>query len=66
MENYILSLLIFTPVIGAILMLPISKYLGKDKSKWVALITTFIQLLLAGWAYVNFNPAVLRRTFSKI
>ena len=57
MENYILSLLIFTPVIGAILMLPISKYLGKDKSKWVALITTFIQLLLAGWAYINFNPA---------
>ena len=57
MENYILSLLIFIPVLGALLMIPISKYMGKDKSKWVALVTTFIQLLLAGWAYMNFNPS---------
>ncbi len=56
MENYILTLLIFIPVIGALLMLPVSKYMGNDKSKWVALITTFIQLLLAFWLYMNFDP----------
>ena len=56
MENYILTLLIFIPVFGAIIMLPISKYLGNDKSKWVALAATFIQLLLTVWLYMNFVP----------
>ena len=56
MEQSILSLLIFIPVIGAILMLPICKYLGADKIKWTALITTGIQLLLSIWLYINFDP----------
>ena len=56
MENYILTLLIFIPVFGAIIMLPVSKYLGNDKSKWVALAATFIQLLLTVWLYMNFVP----------
>ena len=56
MENYILTLLIFIPVLGALIMLPVSKYIGKDKSKWVALITTGLQLLLAFWLYLNFDP----------
>ena len=56
MENYILTLLIFIPVFGAIIMLPVSKYLGNDKSKWGALAATFIQLLLTVWLYMNFVP----------
>jgi len=56
MDNYILTLLIFIPVLGALIMLPVSKYMGKDKSKWVALITTFTQLLLTVWLYMNFDP----------
>ena len=56
MENYILTLLIFIPVFGAFIMLPVSKYLGNDKSKWVALAATFIQLLLTVWLYMNFVP----------
>ena len=56
MENYILTLLIFIPVIGALIMLPVSKYMGNDKSKWEALIATFIQLLLSIWLYMNFIP----------
>ena len=56
MENYILTLLIFIPVLGALVMIPVSKYMGNDKSKWVALITTSIQLLLAFWLYLIFDP----------
>ena len=38
MENYILSLLIFLPVLGAILMLPASKYIKvPDIVKYIAL-----------------------------
>ena len=58
MEQSILSILIFLPVLGAILMLPISNYFGSDKIKWTALVTTGIQFLLAGWLYMNFNPAL--------
>ena len=54
----ILSLLIFLPVLGALLMLPISKYLGSDKIKWTALITTGLQMILAGWLYMSFDPSL--------
>ena len=57
MDKLILSLLIFLPVFGAILMMPISKYIGKDKIKWTALATAGLQLILAFWLYLNFNPA---------
>jgi len=58
MEHYILSLLIFIPVFGALLMLPISKYLGSTTPKFVALVTTGIQLLLSIWLYCNFDSSV--------
>ena len=57
MDKLILSLLIFLPVFGAILMMPVSKYMGKDKIKWTALVTAGLQLILAFWLYLNFNPA---------
>ena len=56
MENYILTLLIFIPVLGAILMLPISKLYGSSNSKYVALGATGIQLILSIWLYYNFVP----------
>jgi len=56
MENYILTLLIFIPVIGSLIMLPVSKYMGNDKSKWVALVATALQMLLVFWLYLNFDP----------
>jgi len=58
MEHYILSLLIFVPVFGAILMLPISKYLGSTTSKFVALVSTAVQLLLSIWLYCNFDSSI--------
>ena len=58
MDQLILSLLIFLPVLGAIIMLPVSKYLGSDKIKWTALITTALQMMLAGWLYINFDPTL--------
>ena len=58
MENYILSLLIFIPVFGALLMLPISKLYGASKSKYVALGATGLQLLLTVWLYCNFDSSV--------
>ena len=59
MEQSILSLLIFIPVLGAILMLPVSKYLGADKIKWTALFATLIQFLLSVWLYINLPIALL-------
>ena len=56
MENYILTLLIFIPVLGAFIMLPVSKYMGNHNCKWIALITTSIQLILTFWLYLNFDP----------
>ena len=58
MEQSILTLLIFIPVLAAILMLPASKYI-EDKSsiKWIALVATGMQLLLAIWLYFNFDPS---------
>ena len=61
MESSILSLLIFVPVAGAVLMLPFAKLYGKENVhyyKWIAAITTGIQLALAWILYQNFNPAL--------
>ena len=58
MEQSILSLLIFLPVLGALIMLPVSKYIGSDKIKWTALITTGIQMILAVWLYINFDSSL--------
>ena len=58
MEKSILSLLIFLHVLGAILMMPVSKYLGKDKIKWTALVATGLQMILATWLYLNFDSSL--------
>jgi len=58
MENYILSLLIFIPIFGALVMLPICKYFGSSNAKVVALITTAVQFLLSFWLYCNFDSSV--------
>ena len=58
MEHYILSLLIFVPVFGALIMLPVSKFLGSTTPRIVALASTGIQLLLSIWLYCNFDSSV--------
>jgi len=59
MESSILSLLIFLPVLGAVLMLPVAKIYGKDGGhyyKWIALVATGLQLILTVFLYLNFDP----------
>ena len=59
MDSMILTLLIFLPVFGAIIMLPASKILGKENPnifKWIALVVTGFQLLLAIVLYIGFDP----------
>ena len=59
MEKIILSLLIFIPVIGALAMLIYAQFGGKDNPngyKWIAAITTGVQLTLGIWLYLNYNP----------
>ena len=58
MEHYILTLLIFIPVIGALVMLPVSRFFGNSYSKVVALVATGIQLTLAAWLYWNFDSSL--------
>ena len=61
MDSLILSTLIFLPVFGAIIMMPASKYMGKDKPeifKYIALFVTGIQLLLSCLLYINFDPTL--------
>ena len=61
MESSILTLLIFIPVAGAIVMLPFAMLYGKEHTyyyKWIAVITTGIQLALAFLLYQNFDPAL--------
>ena len=51
--------MIFLPVLGAIAMLPASKYLKvPDIVKYIALGTTALQLILAGWLYMNFDSSL--------
>ena len=57
MESNILSILIFLPIIGIVAMF--LAYMLKQENviyKYIALLTTFIQLLLTGWLYRNFDP----------
>ena len=61
MNSLILSLLIFLPVMGSIAMLVIAKAKldGREKLyRVVALFTTGVQLLLAGYLYLNFDSSV--------
>ena len=59
MESSILSLLIFLPVLGAVLMLPVAKIYGKDGAhyyKWIELVATGLQMMLTVFLYLNFDP----------
>ena len=50
MNESILSLLIFIPVVGALAMLAFAQFGGKDNPdgfKWIAVISTGVQLLLS-------------------
>ena len=61
METSILTFLIFLPVAGAILMLPVAKYYGTSNThyyKWIALIATGLQLLLSILLYIKFDPTL--------
>ena len=52
MNESILSLLIFIPVVGALAMLVFAQFEGKDNPegyKWIAAIATGVQLLLGIW-----------------
>ena len=59
MDSLILTTLIFLPILGAIIMLPASRYFGKDRPeifKYIALVATGFQLLLSIILYMNFDP----------
>ena len=61
MESSILTFLIFLPVAGAIIMLPFASLYGKEANsyyKWIAAITTGIQLILCIILYQNFDPSL--------
>ena len=65
MEKSILTLLIFLPVLGAALMVPASKFIKvKNIVKWIAVVTTGLQLALAAWLYLNFDPFFISNGFS--
>ena len=57
MESNILSILIFLPLLGILAMF--LAYIFKQENviyKYIALFTTFLQLILTGWLYKNFDP----------
>ena len=61
MDSLILTILIFLPVFGAAVMLPASKYMGKDKPeifRYIALLITGLQLVFAAILYWNFDPSL--------
>ena len=61
MDSMILTLLIFLPVFGAVAMLPAAKIVGKDNPnifKWIALVITGLQLLLAVVLYMGFDSTL--------
>ena len=67
MSSWILSLLIFLPVIGALAMLIVSTSIGKENKniyKFIALGTTGVQLFLAGFiAEMIFRNAYDRNNY---
>ena len=61
MNSLILSLLIFLPVIGSIVMLLVAKAKIEGRQnlyKIIALGTTGLQLLLSVFLYFNFDPSL--------
>ena len=60
MESNILSVLTFLPLMGILAMF-VAYMLKQDDYiyKYIALFTTFIQLVLTGWLYKNFEPNII-------
>ena len=60
MESNILSILTFLPMLGVLTMF-LAYMLKQDDLvyKYIALITTFVQLLLTGWLFKNFDPNIV-------
>jgi len=62
MYSTILTLLIFIPVIGAVVIVAAKSFRDNESthtdSRLIALITTALQLLLSLWLYTNFDPAL--------
>ena len=60
MESNILSILIFFPLMGVLGMFVAYAFKQNDiVYKYIALFTTFMQLLLTGWLYFNFDPNLI-------
>jgi len=60
MESNILSILTFLPMLGVLAMF--LAYMLKQEDlvyKYIALLTTFVQLLLTGWLFKNFDPNIV-------
>ncbi len=66
MNSHILSLLVFTPVLGALVILvlnmmqPTTDENNTNRTnmhRWVAAVTTAIQLFLAVWLYIQYDPS---------
>jgi NADH-quinone oxidoreductase subunit M len=53
-DNWILSLITFSPLLGVLVLLFIPNQKGRA-IKTIGMLTTFIPLLLAGWLYTNYN-----------
>ena len=61
MDSLILTLLIFIPVAGSVSMLPVALMYGKEREgyyKWIALVTTGVQLVLCCLLYLKFDPTI--------
>ena len=60
MESNILSILIFLPLIGVLGMFVAYAFKQNDiVYKYIALVTTSMQLFLTGWLYFNFDPNLI-------
>ena len=60
MESNILSILTFLPMLGILAMF--IAYMLKQEDfvyKYIALFTTFIQLIFTGWLFKNFDPNIV-------
>ncbi len=53
MTDSLLALLLFVPLVGVVLCIPLSQEL----TKWIALLTSLVGVVLAGILYQNFNAA---------
>ncbi len=60
--NHALTLITFVPIAGMVLCLAWPDAL-KSLIKWIAVGVTFVQLVIAGWLYANFDTATTTMQF---